>query len=224
MEANGQRVHASARRRHDALHADDDARTAGRAGARDPSAAGLDPQILPRGGARLGQGGRANTATDPAGLDMFETTISLKPAGQWRKGVSFDALVVGDGLGSGNAGRHERVDDADQRAHRHARDRHSNTCGHQDLRTGPRGARAPRQADRTSRAEGPRHAERVRRARRVGILPGHRHRSRGGGPSRRERRRRAGRDRDRHRRHDRHADGRRAGTVRRASAVPAGTP
>ena len=27
----------------------------------------------------LGKAGRANTATDPAGLDMFETTITLKP-------------------------------------------------------------------------------------------------------------------------------------------------
>ncbi len=35
-----------------------------------------------------GKAGRANTATDPAGLDMIETTISLKPAGQWRKGVT----------------------------------------------------------------------------------------------------------------------------------------
>ena len=26
-----------------------------------------------------GKAGRANTATDPAGLDMFETTITLKP-------------------------------------------------------------------------------------------------------------------------------------------------
>jgi Cu(I)/Ag(I) efflux system membrane protein CusA/SilA len=41
-----------------------------------------------------GKSGRANTATDPAGLDMIETTISLKPPGQWRKGVSLDGLVA----------------------------------------------------------------------------------------------------------------------------------
>ena len=40
-----------------------------------------------------GKAGRASTATDPAGLDMIETTISLKPARQWRPGVSLDALV-----------------------------------------------------------------------------------------------------------------------------------
>jgi copper/silver efflux system protein len=41
-----------------------------------------------------GKAGRANTATDPAGLDMIETTISLKPKEQWRKGVTFDGLVA----------------------------------------------------------------------------------------------------------------------------------
>ena len=41
-----------------------------------------------------GKAGRANTATDPAGLDMFETTITLKPESEWRKGMSYDALVA----------------------------------------------------------------------------------------------------------------------------------
>ena len=41
-----------------------------------------------------GKAGRAATATDPAGLDMFETTISLKPEGQWRTGMTFDRLVA----------------------------------------------------------------------------------------------------------------------------------
>jgi Cu(I)/Ag(I) efflux system membrane protein CusA/SilA len=41
-----------------------------------------------------GKAGRANTATDPAGLDMIETTISLKPKEQWRTGVTFDGLVA----------------------------------------------------------------------------------------------------------------------------------
>ncbi len=40
-----------------------------------------------------GKAGRANTATDPAGFDMFETTISLKPKEQWRPGVTYDGLV-----------------------------------------------------------------------------------------------------------------------------------
>jgi Cu(I)/Ag(I) efflux system membrane protein CusA/SilA len=41
-----------------------------------------------------GKAGRANTATDPAGLDMFETTITLKPESEWRPGLTYDALVA----------------------------------------------------------------------------------------------------------------------------------
>lgn len=41
-----------------------------------------------------GKSGRANTATDPAGLDMFETTITLKPTDQWRVGMTHDGLVA----------------------------------------------------------------------------------------------------------------------------------
>ncbi|HXV17071.1 MAG TPA: CusA/CzcA family heavy metal efflux RND transporter [Gemmatimonadaceae bacterium] len=40
-----------------------------------------------------GKAGRASTATDPAGLDMFETTISLKPRAQWRPGMTQDQLI-----------------------------------------------------------------------------------------------------------------------------------
>ena len=35
-----------------------------------------------------GKAGRANTATDPAPLEMFETVITLKPRGEWRPGVT----------------------------------------------------------------------------------------------------------------------------------------
>jgi copper/silver efflux system protein len=41
-----------------------------------------------------GKAGRAGTATDPAGFDMIETTISLKPESQWRPGVTYDRLVA----------------------------------------------------------------------------------------------------------------------------------
>ncbi|MEW5915871.1 MAG: CusA/CzcA family heavy metal efflux RND transporter [Gemmatimonadota bacterium] len=41
-----------------------------------------------------GKAGRANTATDPAGLDMFETTITLKPEAEWRSGMTYDALIA----------------------------------------------------------------------------------------------------------------------------------
>jgi Cu(I)/Ag(I) efflux system membrane protein CusA/SilA len=41
----------------------------------------------------LGKIGRAETATDPAGLDMVETTIQLKPESEWRPGMTPDKLV-----------------------------------------------------------------------------------------------------------------------------------
>jgi Cu(I)/Ag(I) efflux system membrane protein CusA/SilA len=41
-----------------------------------------------------GKAGRANTATDPAGLDMFETTVSLKPQVAWRTGMTEERLVA----------------------------------------------------------------------------------------------------------------------------------
>ncbi|MCG6957595.1 MAG: CusA/CzcA family heavy metal efflux RND transporter, partial [Gemmatimonadetes bacterium] len=41
----------------------------------------------------FGKAGRASTATDPAPLSMFETTITLKPEEEWRTGVTYDSLV-----------------------------------------------------------------------------------------------------------------------------------
>jgi Cu(I)/Ag(I) efflux system membrane protein CusA/SilA len=41
-----------------------------------------------------GKAGRANTATDPAGLDMTETTITLKPESAWRPGMTYEGLVA----------------------------------------------------------------------------------------------------------------------------------
>ena len=41
----------------------------------------------------FGKVGRAQTATDPAPLEMFETTINLKPESQWRPGMTVDKLV-----------------------------------------------------------------------------------------------------------------------------------
>jgi len=41
----------------------------------------------------LGKAGRANTATDPAPVEMFETIVNLKPQAQWRRGVTVDSLI-----------------------------------------------------------------------------------------------------------------------------------
>ncbi|WP_454656768.1 efflux RND transporter permease subunit [Bosea beijingensis] len=39
-----------------------------------------------------GKAGRAQTATDPAPTEMFETIINLKPKAEWREGVTLDSL------------------------------------------------------------------------------------------------------------------------------------
>nr|CUV55178.1 copper/silver efflux system, membrane component [Ralstonia solanacearum] len=41
----------------------------------------------------FGKAGRADTATDPAPMEMFETTIRFKPRDQWRPGMTTDKLV-----------------------------------------------------------------------------------------------------------------------------------
>ena len=42
----------------------------------------------------FGKAGRANTATDPAPTEMFETVINLKPESQWRSGLTMDGLIA----------------------------------------------------------------------------------------------------------------------------------
>jgi Cu(I)/Ag(I) efflux system membrane protein CusA/SilA len=40
-----------------------------------------------------GKAGRAETATDPAPPEMFETVINLKPKERWRSGITIDSLI-----------------------------------------------------------------------------------------------------------------------------------
>jgi len=42
----------------------------------------------------FGKAGRANSATDPAPLEMSETVVNLKPESEWRPGMTLDALVA----------------------------------------------------------------------------------------------------------------------------------
>jgi len=41
----------------------------------------------------FGKAGRANTATDPAPMEMFETVINLKPESEWRPGMNIDKII-----------------------------------------------------------------------------------------------------------------------------------
>jgi copper/silver efflux system protein len=42
----------------------------------------------------FGSVGRSDSATDNAPLDMYDTTIMLKPRAQWRKGMTYDQLIA----------------------------------------------------------------------------------------------------------------------------------
>jgi Cu(I)/Ag(I) efflux system membrane protein CusA/SilA len=50
-------------------------------------------RTVPEVASVFGKAGRAETATDPAPLEMFETTIQLKPREQWRAGMTPEKLV-----------------------------------------------------------------------------------------------------------------------------------
>ena len=41
----------------------------------------------------FGKAGRAETATDPAPMEMFETTVQLKPRDKWRAGMTQEKLI-----------------------------------------------------------------------------------------------------------------------------------
>jgi Cu(I)/Ag(I) efflux system membrane protein CusA/SilA len=49
-------------------------------------------KIVPEVDHVFGKAGRADTATDPAPLEMFETTITFKPKDQWRAGMTMAKL------------------------------------------------------------------------------------------------------------------------------------
>ncbi len=50
-------------------------------------------RTVPEVASVFGKAGRAETATDPAPLEMFETTIQFKPRDQWRAGMTPERLV-----------------------------------------------------------------------------------------------------------------------------------
>jgi Cu(I)/Ag(I) efflux system membrane protein CusA/SilA len=50
-------------------------------------------KTVPEVASVFGKAGRADTATDPAPMEMFETTIQFKPRDQWRSGMTTDKLV-----------------------------------------------------------------------------------------------------------------------------------
>jgi Cu(I)/Ag(I) efflux system membrane protein CusA/SilA len=51
-------------------------------------------KTVPEVASVFGKAGRAESATDPAPLEMFETTIQFRPRDQWRAGMTPDKLVA----------------------------------------------------------------------------------------------------------------------------------
>ncbi len=51
-------------------------------------------RTVPEVASVFGKAGRAETATDPAPMEMFETTIQFKPRDQWRPGMTPEKLVA----------------------------------------------------------------------------------------------------------------------------------
>jgi Cu(I)/Ag(I) efflux system membrane protein CusA/SilA len=106
----------------------------------------------------LGKAGRAETSTDPAPFSMMETVIVLRPHDEWRRVDTWysswhrmvEAIAAphhqrptldrgaraGDERSPEAARYEQRLDDADQSAHRHVDDRGSYAGGDQDLRLG----------------------------------------------------------------------------------------
>ena len=72
----------------------------------------------------FGKAGRAETATDPAPLAMFETVVNLKPKVRMAARHDRGQADRRDGPGAAVPRRQQRLDDADQGAHRHAVHRH----------------------------------------------------------------------------------------------------
>ncbi len=51
-------------------------------------------KTIPEVATVFGKAGRAETATDPAPMEMFETTIQFKPREQWRAGMTPEGLIA----------------------------------------------------------------------------------------------------------------------------------
>ena len=107
----------------------------------------------------------------------------------------------------------ERLDDADQGAHRHADDRHPHAARAEDLGRRPREDRGRRRADRGAPAVRAGHPERLRGAHRRRLLPRRRLEPRRAGPLRAEHGGGAGRRAERDRRRERHDHGRGTGAL-----------
>jgi Cu(I)/Ag(I) efflux system membrane protein CusA/SilA len=101
----------------------------------------------------FGKAGRADTATDPAPLEMFETTITFKPQAAVAAGHDHGQDQGRTGPRGEGAGPDQPVRAADPQPHRHARDRHQEPDRHQGAGSGRGDAGKRRRSHRSGRAQ-----------------------------------------------------------------------
>jgi len=87
-------------------------------------------KTVPEVASVFGKAGRADTATDPAPLEMFETTIQFKPQNQWRPVMTPDKLFK-SWTGSSKCPADQRLGATDSQSHRHAGDWNQDSRGRQ---------------------------------------------------------------------------------------------
>ena len=177
---------------------------------------------FPEVGRVSGEGGPSGDSNrSGAASTWLETVINLKPESEWRDGMTYRRPDCRARQGGPAPRYFQRVDDADQGAHRHAVDRHPHSDRDQGIRQGSGRNGAGGSAGRTGRARRARHDQRVCRAAHWRPVPEHHSRPHGAGALRSEHRRAAGRGGNRARWRNGDHGGRRTGAVRCHRALPA---
>ena len=110
-------------------------------------------RTVPEVASVFGKAGRADTATDPAPLEMFETTIQFKPRDAMARGHDAREARRRARPHRARPGTGQHLGAADQEPHRHAGHRHQESGGREGGGRRPRHHRPPHRRDRT-RAEG----------------------------------------------------------------------
>jgi Cu(I)/Ag(I) efflux system membrane protein CusA/SilA len=135
--AAGQRIHADAERGNAPVHADCAAGHLGDQGGGAAADTGQDHQGLSRGGLRFWQGrtrGDGDRSCAPGnGGDGDQPEARVRMAARHDHGQA-DCRI---GPGGADPRSQQRLDHADQGAHRHALDRHTHAHRHQGVRQGP---------------------------------------------------------------------------------------
>ena len=92
----------------------------------------------------FGSVGRSDSATDNAPLDMYDTTVMLKPREQWRPGMTYEKLIQEMDAKLQFPGSLEHLDDAGRKPPRHGVDGHQDAARSEDSGTEPGGHPAGR--------------------------------------------------------------------------------